>query len=176
MRNRCHVYVICYDGMVAPTKIGIAYNVKKRLCGLQISNPNKLVIFKSFPFLDGGVARDIELLSHKLLKDKNIRGEWFDVPPEKAAEAVESAASRVSNVSQGKLYHTMITKHERSVLDFILDFFRKNNNIPDIRAIESGTRIPYRRIFILIASLQKKGYLDFSRDKSGNLTGLKIYS
>ena len=80
------VYVIS-DGANA-RKIGVARNVKSRLSSLQTGVYHKLLIEASYPSDD---ALMVERVAHHLLREKRIRGEWFDVTDKEAISAVQQA-------------------------------------------------------------------------------------
>lgn len=70
-----------------PVKIGIATCVRKRLSGLQTSNPNKLHILATCP---GGRARELEY--HAQFAASRMSGEWFERTPELLAEITRLSA------------------------------------------------------------------------------------
>lgn len=60
-------------------KIGISKNFGKRLSNLQTGSP---FMFEIEAFYPTNKSRSIERLAHKLLKDKNVGGEWFELTRE----------------------------------------------------------------------------------------------
>lgn len=86
------VYVIGAESS-AVVKIGKASNVKKRLYGIQTSNPNRLVVRWQTP---GGVILEGRL--HERFKHLRLEGEWFDFgtldPVETIRVAVEELTGR----------------------------------------------------------------------------------
>ncbi len=58
-------------------KVGYSHDVAKRLCGLQSSNPDKLMLLGICP---GGRSEEAEL--HVRLAHMHLRGEWFKECPE----------------------------------------------------------------------------------------------
>lgn len=82
-------------------KVGIARDVRARIAGLQTGNPNRLELVGAIP---GG--RHAELFLHRLLGEKRLVGEWFEiddavnvvlslVPPfQDTPPAVEAALAR----------------------------------------------------------------------------------
>lgn len=80
------VYFIGADD--GPVKIGIATCVKKRLYGLQTSNPNKLYVLATCP---GGHDRELEY--HAQFAAHRLSGEWFERTPELLAEITRLARS-----------------------------------------------------------------------------------
>jgi len=70
----CYIYAI---GEIQgdAVKVGLARNVTKRLCTLQIGNPRTLRLFAIRP----GTVAD-EKKAHTELRDHCIKGEWFRKP------------------------------------------------------------------------------------------------
>jgi len=62
-----------------PSKVGIAADVKKRLCTIQISCWEKLYIHEIFWAASKSDALKCELLCKRRLKDRHLNGEWFNV-------------------------------------------------------------------------------------------------
>lgn len=89
------VYVV-QSGNGGPVKIGSAGSVLSRLVHLQIGNPVELTIPA---VVMCGARHNIELATHGLLERHWVRGEWFDVSPLEAVEAIVKAAER-----EGKPY------------------------------------------------------------------------
>lgn len=91
---QAYVYVIgAEDG---PQKIGVANDPQSRRAMLQTGNPSLLGVAAAVP-----VARRhalaVEKQAHRILKSKRIRGEWFNVSPEEAADAIRLAVDAVVN-------------------------------------------------------------------------------
>lgn len=61
------------------TKIGIATSLKRRLSGLQTSNPRKLTVVCTIPNSDKHKMQCYEAKLHKYFEKKNMNGEWFDL-------------------------------------------------------------------------------------------------
>jgi hypothetical protein len=59
------------------TKIGIAQDVKKRLCQIATTSPLKPCLIKDYGPFDYQEVLDAEAYLHWLLKHKNTNGEWF---------------------------------------------------------------------------------------------------
>jgi hypothetical protein len=89
------VYVV-QNGERGPVKIGAAGSVLSRLIQLQIGNPVELIVPA---VVMCGARHQIELAAHGLLEKHWVRGEWFDVSPLEAVEAITQAAER-----EGKTY------------------------------------------------------------------------
>lgn len=88
-----HVYVIGAGGH--PVKIGIAGDVTKRLAGLQTASPTRLRCYFQV-HVGAEHARAIEQECHRLLAGRRLSGEWFDLTPLEAIEAVQGAIDRRS--------------------------------------------------------------------------------
>jgi len=86
-----HVYVIAYRSKrgraIGPSKIGIARDPEQRLRTFQTANPRPLMLYKTFPV---SRARALEQAVHRHLRPVRMKGEWFALPPERAAMAVRS--------------------------------------------------------------------------------------
>lgn len=79
------VYVISAGR--APVKVGIAIDPARRLAALQTGHPERLRLHQHIP-VAAGRAREIERLCHLCLADHRMKGEWFDVDPQVAAQVV----------------------------------------------------------------------------------------
>jgi hypothetical protein len=88
-----NVYIIGAEG--GPRKIGISDNPARRLITLGASSKRPLSVLASYP--RGADARTVERVAHKLLVEKRLGGEWFDVTDEQAEAAVRDAISLVDN-------------------------------------------------------------------------------
>lgn len=96
MRNRpepshpettAYIYIICHkngEDFVAPIKIGVSDNPKKRLKSLSSGNPNKLEIFHQFALPTREIAFDLENAFLSVKKESRLNGEWFDLSPDDA--------------------------------------------------------------------------------------------
>lgn len=90
------VYVIG-ETCNGPIKLGATDNPPKRLGELQVANPRELFLYHS---LQHPAAIDVEAWAQRRLRDRHIRGEWYDVNP---AEAANLLAEAVTLHAQGKL-------------------------------------------------------------------------
>jgi hypothetical protein len=70
-----------------PVKIGKAAAVKERLLDLQTGHPWPLKVLFSVEVGPDLVSK-AETACHRLLKEKKTYGEWFDLDPQHATEAV----------------------------------------------------------------------------------------
>lgn len=87
----CHIYVIAHmkrNKPVAPVKIGISSSPEGRVASLQTANPGKLVLLATFSAPTRAVAKAIEYAFHSVKSADRISGEWFDIPPMLAVEAM----------------------------------------------------------------------------------------
>lgn len=91
---QAYVYVIGADD--GPQKIGVANDPKGRLSIFQVGNPTTLVISAAEP-VTREQAFAVEHYAHQLLKERRVRGEWFDVSPIEAIDAVRLAIDAVVN-------------------------------------------------------------------------------
>jgi len=88
--GRDHLYVIRSEA--GHTKIGVTKNPQARIAALQSGNPHKLDFVRCMPLMDDGCdAYRIEALLHRLLGEKRLVGEWFDVTDLEIALAYEVA-------------------------------------------------------------------------------------
>ena len=79
------IYVIGTD--TGHLKIGITSNPVRRVNDLQIATPDKLDLL-FFVRCKGVVAQDIERHTHNLLRNYRTKGEWFNVPLDKAIDTI----------------------------------------------------------------------------------------
>jgi len=88
------VYVI--QSEYGPIKIGVSRHPPSRLYGITQGQPYsaKVVHSVSDPEIP---ATAIERAAHGLLSRQRRRGEWFDVTPEQAIEAIASAIDLIKN-------------------------------------------------------------------------------
>ena len=90
-----------------PTKIGITEDPVQRFLGLQSAHFDELA-FHRFWWLPGvAVASRIEAGFKVGFADYNIRGEWFDMPPERAERQIEAAIGRLGiwSLTQSEMEH-----------------------------------------------------------------------
>lgn len=78
------IYIIGCSGFI---KIGFAKNPEKRLASLQTGSPAELILHASFETEHPKIH---EKMIHRRFRRFRVRGEWFDVPLEKAMEVTES--------------------------------------------------------------------------------------
>lgn len=76
-------------------KIGKANNVKKRLAGLQTSNPNRLVVRWTTPG-----AEKLEGQLHNRFNHLRLEGEWFDFGTQDPVEAVRIAVAELTGAAK----------------------------------------------------------------------------
>ena len=88
-RNRGYrcVYVIVSD--YGPIKIGVSDDVEKRLSQIQDGSFATLQIYDYWWLVDSKIAMRLERSAHDHFAERRVRGEWFSVPPEDAALAIE---------------------------------------------------------------------------------------
>lgn len=90
-----NLYVIA-ESPDGPSKIGFATRLANRLTSLQSGNPRKLTLFSQIETTPSE-ARIVERWAHSLLWAKHLRNQWFDVPPEDAANAINQAINGAKN-------------------------------------------------------------------------------
>jgi len=76
-----------------PCKIGISHDPSHRVEELQRATFEDLRLAKIFKFPNQEIAREVERCVHFLQRKKRIRGEWFDLSPQFAADFVELVIS-----------------------------------------------------------------------------------
>lgn len=88
----CGVYVISTDSL-NPCKIGVAQNAVRRLTNLQIAHWRLLQVSEYRWVESSAAAFAVEKEAHSILSanGKGLLGEWFDVRPKEAVEAIEWA-------------------------------------------------------------------------------------
>jgi len=91
-----YVYLVGVPG--GPTKIGHAMCVKRRFKQLQAEYPlQELVPMGSWP-VGALKARAVEHYVHWLLREKNYRGEWFNVARDEAVAAIKKGIEQEANL------------------------------------------------------------------------------
>jgi hypothetical protein len=85
------VYVMECAGLV---KIGVAKNVSRRKDMLQVGNPLEISVFYSRAF-EARRAREVERAAHRVFTPQRIRGEWFEVSPDKARDFIAERPSEI---------------------------------------------------------------------------------
>jgi hypothetical protein len=99
-RKRCAIYAIGPTSSVrtvVPMKIGVAMDITRRLYELQTSHWLTLKLYDHRWAKNTTVACAIESKTHKLLKDKHIQGEWFNISANDACIAIEAAAEELGH-------------------------------------------------------------------------------
>jgi len=82
------LYVI--GGASGPHKVGLSKDPRRRLSQLQVSTHQPLTLKK----VTATAARDprgVEGWAHWLMRDRHLRGEWFDVAEEEAWKHLQAA-------------------------------------------------------------------------------------
>lgn len=83
------LYVIKSEA--GPVKIGISKEPDRRLATLVQGQPFGAELMHVEAPPDGIPARTIEAAAHSILASKRRRGEWFDVTPAEAEDAIRAA-------------------------------------------------------------------------------------
>ena len=81
--NSGWVYLIHIEGTTY-YKIGFAKSIKNRLNQMQTGCPHKMKVVAKVHHSN---ARSYESLIHRIVRDRNIRGEWFDLDDNYLAQA-----------------------------------------------------------------------------------------
>lgn len=87
-----YVYVIGADD--GPQKIGIANDPESRRSLFQTGNHALLKVAAAAP-VSRKEAGIVERYAHWLLRDQRVRGEWFNVSPDEARQAIDDAVRAV---------------------------------------------------------------------------------
>lgn len=89
MRERpVFVYAIQMSCSIGFIKIGISNDVKRRIAGLQTSNPYKLELVRRWGPFEASYAKRLEQRMHQAFEQQCARGEWFSVAVEEISEHV----------------------------------------------------------------------------------------
>jgi hypothetical protein len=87
------VYVVAGVGEDRPCKIGITFNLHRRMRELQTSADKRLEFAHKIE-TERGLAAMAERRAHRRLADRHRSGEWYDVTRDEAWEAVQWAVNR----------------------------------------------------------------------------------
>ena len=102
-----NVYVMgSADG---PQKIGIAKNLRARHGGIQVGNHLEIIVAHTVEVEDA-IVKHVERQAHSILEEKRLRGEWFDVSPGEALDAILAARDAVWTCPPGEREGTMKRK------------------------------------------------------------------
>lgn len=82
------VYIIECAGYC---KIGVARNPEDRLRSINTGAPVRATLYRTREFPASLVARHVESHLHRLFRPHRSNGEWFDITPRKAWEALKRA-------------------------------------------------------------------------------------
>jgi hypothetical protein len=83
----CFLYLIAAkvgDRFVAPVKVGVSHGPMGRLATLQTASPRELGIVGIIAYPCREIALKMEDCFHETQGEKRLRGEWFDIEPDKA--------------------------------------------------------------------------------------------
>lgn len=87
VKRKGFIYVVCENQESGPTKIGLSNSPSKRMPTLQTGNPRKLKMVAKFKCEN---MTSFERLMHRHFAEHHLNGEWFDVSPNEAVEAVRN--------------------------------------------------------------------------------------
>lgn len=85
--KECKIYVATCDGF---TKVGVAENVAKRICGLQVGSPHTIRLVATLE-LGHLRSQEWETVAHRILRPWLIGGEWYRLPPLEAIRILSEA-------------------------------------------------------------------------------------
>ena len=88
------VYVVA-PAPEGPSKVGYAVDIFGRMKGMQTGNWVKLYVHSALWCAGPPVAHRVEEVTHFKLMDHAIGGEWFNIRPEEAEEAVKKVAAEL---------------------------------------------------------------------------------
>lgn len=96
-----------------PYKVGTATSVEARLSGLQTGNHQELLVHRRYEAktLSSAEMQRIERRVHKVLKDHNIRGEWFDCDLEAIDHVIKVSHAGLEYAGQGARDRILGTLH-----------------------------------------------------------------
>jgi hypothetical protein len=172
----CSVYVIAHEEFKPPTKIGVSLDVQKRFGALQSSNPAKLTLFDAFITESMRIAEAVEREFKSQMKDKKIRGEWFDIQPEAAYEKLREINDKVLNDASIKPDdYRLLDRTEKQVLEFVLLDLKARGGMPTIKDICQAKSITRLRCSKALSSLAVKGYIQVCRNDAGKINAMKVY-
>lgn len=100
-----YVYVISTvrDGEhVAPIKIGQTKSIKSRLRSLQTGSPYELEVTFAFPLRGYDMADVIKETCHTVARVHRLKGEWFDIHPNKGLQLVAGAINATMELHRRK--------------------------------------------------------------------------
>jgi len=112
-------------------KIGMSDNPSKRITTIECASGFPLeLVYESEPILRPQVT---EKLIHRLLKDYNTRGEWFEVSVEEAIKVINKAVSEANTGEYKNLIKDYIPKKECvEVYDYHIKNTVHSNHIGDV--------------------------------------------
>lgn len=87
------IYVLA-NGANGLLKIGMAENLKNRIVGLDCGSPVPLYLRHFIFFVGRTVTKYVEGEVHRTLAESRVKGEWFDVSLETAAQTIAETARR----------------------------------------------------------------------------------
>jgi predicted GIY-YIG superfamily endonuclease len=109
------VYIVASQS--GATKVGITKSIKRRLRDLQSEGYGSVALYS---IIEGRPdALNIEQVTQDLLAEKNIKGEWYDVTPTEAEEAVDRAIELVDQGIKAAIKgdHIRMRAHRERIKD-----------------------------------------------------------
>jgi hypothetical protein len=123
------VYIIECAGYV---KIGLAADPGSRLKEINIGAPIRAVLHRTREFESRTVAREIESRMHRLFARKRSNGEWFDITPGEAWEALKR--QRPLRLVNPKARNDSVKRWESEEPHDITDILFGNITLEEVRA------------------------------------------
>lgn len=95
------IYILRTPGVNRPIlKIGITSDLKRRLKILRTACPYIVQLVETFE-VNASAVHKLEAIIHKRLKDRRVRGEWFDTTTERALKTTTEVLIKYSDEAFG---------------------------------------------------------------------------
>lgn len=105
--DKALIYILRTKGANRPIlKIGITSDLKRRLKVLQTACPYVVQLAETFE-VNSAAVHKLEAIIHKRLKDRRVRGEWFDTTTERAIRTVQEVLIKYSDEAFGPRQSTL---------------------------------------------------------------------
>jgi Arc/MetJ-type ribon-helix-helix transcriptional regulator len=139
--SRRQAYIYGVSGSDGPIKVGFSTNLHLRLQTLRFAFSRELEVMFYVP-VDVEQVREIEKLAHFILRDRRVKGEWFDINADEALAAVQSAIERYSQGERvlrarddpERKPQTVSLMLPRSTLHRITEWRARQKRIPSVSA------------------------------------------
>jgi hypothetical protein len=115
-----HVYIIGHD--TGPKKIGMSKNPTLRHAYLRVDGCREMACLYHSEAFTRAIARRVERLTHLILDERHVDGEWFNVTVEEGQAAIATA---ITSVQTGeKLPIEMVQSFQMDIPDELMDALR----------------------------------------------------